>query len=260
MDVVNFAHTGDSQHHVGNTFQAHPLGSRFEQNVSGLYDYAEGAPKDHATDKKGKQGVDKALACQADEPAAADDVDVVERITQIMNKDSAQVEIPPTPRHCHGDAAVDEQRQRTHGHHHACLDGFGMYDPLVAFVTEEESYAGEDERVYEGSQHPSALVAKSLLVVGRPTLEIKGQPSQRQAGQVSQVVPAIADQRQAVGERPSDEFGGHQPKRDQERELYRPGGRVHMRVVMHCAARSPILVHAARWVQTSLLVLSLNTS
>ena len=84
-----------------------------------------------------------------------------------------------------------------------------MDDALVALEADEHGHADQDQSVDERRQHAGALVPERLPMVGRPALEVEGYPGQDERGDVAEVMPPVADERQAVSDRARYKLGCH---------------------------------------------------
>ena len=118
-----------------------------------------------------------------------------------------------------------------------------MHDPLIALDADVNGHAHQNERIHKRRQHTGALITERLPVVGRLPLEVESDPGQDQRRNVGEVVPRIADERQAVSDRARHKLGRDQRQRHPERYFDCPARRgwVKMVVVLvshstHCLA------------------------
>src|SRR5579863_1713183 len=234
VDIVNLAHSVHAEHHASDVREVETFGRALEQNVGGIADDADGAPKDHSRNQKGQQRIDQVLAGARDEPGPGNDADVGERVAQVMDKDGAHVDVVRVAAQQEGNRAVDQQGDGTHSQHQSGRNRFRLNDALVALVAKIERYHDQQESIHKGCENPGSLVAEGALLVRRLTLKIKRDPGQAERGQVRKIGPAIAHQPQAVTHVAGNELHRHQHQSDTNGQLDRPtrGATVNMRLRM----------------------------
>ena len=120
------------------------------------------------------------------------------------------------------DGSVNDERHDADHQHGLGGDRLRAHDSLVAFIADEDSHCHQQQGVHKGSQHTGALVAEGSLMIGRFAFKVEGDPGEDQGGKVGQVVPAIADQRQAVREMAGNELNHDQGQRNHQRALDNP--------------------------------------
>jgi len=210
VDIVHLAHAGDLQHLRRHALDAEALGRAFEQNVGRVSQNAYGGPDDHAGNQKSQERIDQVLAGLADEPGARHNAHVRERVAQIVDEYCTQVQVATLAQERERDSTVDDQCYQTHHQHGPTCDGDGSHGAFVALITEEERHAHQDQRIGERGQDADTVITEGLLVVGRFLLKVERELGKNQGGDIGEVVPAIAEEGQAVCQSPGHEFQCHQ--------------------------------------------------
>ncbi len=230
--VVDFADSLHAQHCGGHALQAHAFGQTFKQDVGRVNDDIDRRPEDKPRNQESQGGIDDGIPRSADQHRAGNDCHVGKRVAQVVDKHGAQIQIAALTGQSPGDSAVHHQRNEAHHQHRTGSHRFRVHDALVALNAQVNRHRHQQQGVDERDQNARALITERLVTVGRPPLKIEGDPGKDQRGDIRQVVPAIADQRKAVGHAPHHHLRCHKAERNDERNANHPARRIPMMVMV----------------------------
>jgi len=126
-----------------------------------------------------------------DGDGAADDGDVGDSVTEIMDENAAEIEVLVAAHDGEGDAAVDGESGDRSPDHPAFDDFDWSAETLDGFIAEPSGKKDEKNRVGEGGESPGAMVAVGFVAIGGTFCPAHGEPGDAEGWNVGKIVNGV---------------------------------------------------------------------